>query len=61
MVTPESPANDSPVILIRHGLSKMNIQFMEAGLSYEEECPEKHALESDPALIDAELHPIGIM
>ena len=61
MVTPESPPNDSPVVLIRHGLSMMNIQFMEAGFDYEVETPEKHALEADPALMDAELHPIGIM
>ena len=34
---------------------------MEAGFDYEVETPEKHALEADPALMDAKLHPIGIM
>jgi hypothetical protein len=61
MNTNENPHSDlAPVILIRHGLSMMNIKFMEAGFDYETESPEKLKLESDPSLIDAELHPIGI-
>lgn len=55
------PNDPSPVILIRHGLSKMNIALLEAGISYEDHSEEKTRIETDPNLIDAELHPIGIL
>lgn len=62
MITPKNEKIDeAQVVLIRHGLSMLNIEFRIQGFDYDEDTPEKHALEKDPAYVDAHLHPIGIM
>jgi hypothetical protein len=54
------PKTESKVIVIRHGLSKMNFSYIEQDMTHKKDTPEYQALLSDPSLIDAELHPIGI-
>ena len=53
--------NPFSVVLIRHGLSNMNIAFMEAGVDWNNHSEAKETILKDPNLIDAELHPIGVM
>ena len=62
MITPEiDPSNDSPIILIRHGLSEMNLKFEKEGHGSDRKTPEYRKFLGDPAMIDSALHPIGVM
>lgn len=54
------PETSSQVILIRHGLSEMNFKYIQQDMHHKKGTPEYRSLLSDPTLIDAELHPIGI-
>lgn len=58
---PMDPSDTSDVILIRHGLSNMNMALLEANLGWDDDCIEKTMILRDPKQLDAPLHPIGIM
>ena len=58
---PMEDLDSSSYVLIRHALSAYNYSHLVYATKYGKDAPETRAIEVDPSIMDAELHPVGIL
>ena len=58
---PMTDLESSSFVLIRHALSTFNYKHLVYMTKYGKDAPETKATEIDPSIMDAELHPVGVL
>ena len=58
---PMTDLESNSYVLIRHALSAFNYKHLVYMTKYGKDAPETKATEIDPSIMDAELHPVGVL